>query len=135
MTMEHGCWVLPKMRFVTRQQILRYQLVSDWRGADDGPLNDCPLRTLGELVPEVMKGWRLHEKLREEDVAAAWIEIVGGMLARDTAPDGLKRGVLTIRVLQPAVHHELMMRKRQLVAKLQERFGKDELKDVKFRHG
>ena len=133
--MGHDPRFFPKMRFVTRQQILRYQLVSDWRGADDGPLNDCPLRTLDELVPEVMKGWRLHEKLREEDVAAAWIEIVGGMLARDTAPDGLKRGVLTIRVLQPAVHHELMMRKRQLVAKLQERFGKDELKEVKFRHG
>ena len=123
------------MRFPTRQQKLRYELVSEWRGLQDGPLNDCPLRTLDKLVPEVMKGWRLDEKLREEDVAAAWINIVGGMLAKDTAPDGLKRGVLTVRVLQPAAHHELMMRKRQLVAKLQGIFGKENLKDVKFRHG
>lgn len=123
------------MRFATRPQKLRYELVSEWRGVYDGPLNDAPLRTMDNLVPEVMKGWRLDEQLREEDVAAAWSTIVGGLLARDSAPDGLRRGILTIRILQPAAHHELMMRKRQLVAKLQAIFGKDNLKDVRFRHG
>lgn len=123
------------MRFATRPQKLRYELVSEWRGVYDGPMHECAARTLDDLVPEVMKAWRLDEKLREEDVAAAWSTIVGGLLARDSAPDGLKRGVLTIRILQPAAHHELMMRKRQLLAKLQAIFGKDNLKDVRFRHG
>ena len=50
-------------------------------------------------------------------------------------PDSLKLGVLTVRVLQPAIHHTLLMEKARLLQRLQERFGKSTVREVKFRHG
>ena len=52
-----------------------------------------------------------------------------------TAPDAIKRGVLTVRVLQPAIHHTLMQQKVTLLKKLQQHFGADVVKDIRFRHG
>lgn len=123
------------MRFASRKKRLRHQAITEWRGVEDGPLNNCEAVGVAALVPQILKSWKLDEKLRSDDVTAAWRDIVGDFIARQTAPDGLKRGVLTIRVLQPAVHHTLMMEKARLMAKLQERFGSSEVRDLKFRHG
>ena len=123
------------MRYASKKKRLRHQLIAEWRRVEDGPLNNSETVGVASLVPQILKAWKLDEKLRGDDVAAAWKDIVGDFIARQTAPDGLKRGVLTIRVLQPAVHHTLMMEKARLMAKLQERFGASEVRDLKFRHG
>lgn len=123
------------MRFASRKKRLRHQAITEWRGVEDGPLNTSEAVGVAALVPQILKSWKLDEKLRSDDVTAAWRDIVGDFIARQTAPDGLKRGVLTIRVLQPAVHHTLMMEKARLMVKLQERFGSSEVRDLKFRHG
>lgn len=123
------------MRRASKQQRLRHQLVADWRGAMGAPLIDNPIVTLQSIIPGVLKEWKLDDALRLDDAAAAWREIVGGFIAQQTMPDSLKRGVLTVRVLQPAMHHTLLMEKARLVQKLQERFGKTVVREVKFRHG
>ena len=122
-------------RKATARQRLRHALIAQWRGVADGPLLDCPVAAVSDLVPKIVAQCGLSERLQMEEVSAAWTGIVGDFIARQTAPDGLKRGVLTIRVLQPAVHHTLMMEKARLMAKLQERFGASEVRDLKFRHG
>ncbi|WP_050029898.1 DUF721 domain-containing protein [Verrucomicrobium sp. BvORR034] len=123
------------MRYATRQQRLRHDLITKWRGLEGEPLNELPTLDVGHLIPSLLKEWKLDEQLREDDVAAAWQEIVGEFISRHTAPDGIKRGVLTLRVLQPAIHHTLMMEKGTLLRKLQERFGSGTIRDIRFRHG
>lgn len=123
------------MRRANKQQRLRHQLVADWRGAMGAPLIDNPVVTLQSIIPGVLKEWKLDDALRLDDAAAAWREIVGGFIAQQTMPDSLKRGVLTVRVLQPAIHHTLLMEKARLLQRLQERFGKSTVREVKFRHG
>ncbi|HSI62777.1 MAG TPA: DUF721 domain-containing protein [Candidatus Saccharimonadia bacterium] len=123
------------MRRATRRERLRHQIITDWRGVEDGPLMDSHAQSLDAIIPQILKTWKLDERLREDDVAAAWESIVGAFNARHTAPDGLKRGVLTVRVLQPALHHTLMMQKVALLKRLQERFGEKEIKELRFRHG
>ncbi len=123
------------MRKATRRDRLRHQAITDWRGVEDGPLMDSHAQGLGEIIPQILKTWKLDERLREDEVAAAWLDIVGAFNARFTAPDGLRRGVLTVRVLHPTLHHTLMMQKGTLLKRLQERFGVKEVKDLKFRHG
>ena len=123
------------MRRANKQQRLRHQLVADWRGAMGAPLIDNPVVTLQSILPGVLKDWKLDDALRLDDAAAAWREIVGGFIAQQTMPDSLKRGVLTVRVLQPAIHHTLLMEKARLLQRLQDRFGKTVVREVKFRHG
>lgn len=123
------------MRFASKSKRIRHRLVADWRGVEDGPLNDSEVMGLGALVPHVLKEWKLDEKQRGDEITAAWREIVGEFIAQYTAPDTIKRGVLTIRVLHSTIHHTLTMEKARLLAKLQERFGKGEVREVRFRHG
>lgn len=123
------------MRFASKSKRTRHRLVADWRGLEDGPLNDSEALGLGALVPRILKEWKLDEKQRGDEITAAWREIVGEFIAQHTAPDTIKRGVLTIRVLHSTIHHTLMMEKVRLLAKLQERFGKGEVREVRFRHG
>lgn len=123
------------MRYASKSKRLRHRLIAEWRGVEDGPLNDCGTVGLGALVPQILKTWKLDEKQRGEEITAAWREIVGEFIAKHTAPDTIKRGVLSVRVLHSTIHHTLMMEKAKLLAKLQERFGKTEVREVKFRHG
>lgn len=123
------------MRRASRRQEIRHEAIADWRGVEDGPLINGEAMPLGSLVSQVLKTWKLDEKLREDDVAAAWQAIVGEFNSRHTAPDGLKKGVLTIRILQPTLHYTLRMQKATLLKRLQDRFGVAEIKDLKFRHG
>lgn len=123
------------MRFVTRQQRLRHHLIADWRGLEDGPLLDSPAVGMDSLIPAILKSWKLDERLHEEELSAAWRETVGDFIAQHTAPDSLKRGVLMVRVLQPTIHHTLMMEKGRLLKRMQERFGKETVREVRFRHG
>jgi predicted nucleic acid-binding Zn ribbon protein len=123
------------MRYATRQQRLRHRLINQWRNAEGAPLQDLPTLTPDNLLPQILKTWKLDDRLRAEEMAAAWQEIVGTFVAQHTVPDGIKRAVLTIRLAQPAIHHTLMMKKAELLQRLQERFGEKTIKDIRFRHG
>ncbi len=123
------------MRRATKLQRLRHRLIADWRGAAGAPLFDNPVVTPQSLIPGLLHEWKLDERLQLDDALAAWRELVGDFIAQHTTPDGLKRGVLTVRVLQPAIHHTLAQQKARLLQNLQNRFGADTVRDVRFRHG
>jgi predicted nucleic acid-binding Zn ribbon protein len=97
--------------------------------------NNCEPLDVGELVPGILKGWKLDEKQRGEEITAVWREVVGEFFAQHTAPDTIHRGVLTVRVLHSTIQHALTMEKPRLLARIQDRFGKDGVRDLKFRHG
>jgi hypothetical protein len=123
------------MRRATKLQRLRHRLIADWRGAEGAPLFDNPVVTPQSIIPGLLHEWKLDQRLHLDDALAAWKELVGDFIAQHTAPDGLKRGVLTVRVLQPAIHHTLAQQKARLLRNLQQRFGADTVRDVRFRHG
>ena len=113
---------------------LRRRVLAEWRGLEEpGPKADrCA--TVGELLRKVMPKLGLGERLDEQQVAAAWREVVGDFLAQHSLPVGLSAGVLTVQVVQPSVRYELDRTwKRDILAKLQERFGKKIVRDIRFR--
>jgi predicted nucleic acid-binding Zn ribbon protein len=115
---------------------LRALVLAEWRGLPQ-PV-ERPERTalLGDAVRKVMASLGLKDRLRSEEVLQSWHGIVGDFVARHSSPQQLKDGVLTVRVLQPTVHFELeRVWKRDILAKLRERFGKNVVRDVKFRIG
>lgn len=123
------------MRYASKSKRRRHELIADWRGMEDGPLNNCEAVGLGALMPKILKEWKLDEKQRGDEIVATWRAVVGEFFAQHTKPDALKHGVLTIRVLHSTIQHTLTMEKGRLLAKLQERFGKTDIKDLRFRHG
>ena len=122
-------------RLPTRQQRLRHALISAWRGADEGPIIEVPLRSVAELVGKVVAEAGIGDRMKLEEVLAAWREIVGDFLFQHSRPDSIVRGVLMVRVLQPTVHHVLAMERPRILSRLQAKLKNSGIKDVRLKHG
>lgn len=123
------------MRYPSKQQRIRHRLITQWRNVEGEPLQDLPPLSLSDVIPQVLKTWKLDDRMKAEEMLTAWKDIVGDFVAQHTAPEGIKRNVLIIRLTQPAIHHTLMMRKTELLKKLQQQFGAKTIKDIRFQHG
>jgi predicted nucleic acid-binding Zn ribbon protein len=114
------------------KRYLRQKVLREFRGYWE-PRETRETRQAGDLAGELLDKLGLEDRLAEQDVSEAWREIVGDFLAEHSQPLKLRRGVLTVRVLQPSVHYELDRKwKPQVLAKLQARFGKDKVQSVRF---
>jgi hypothetical protein len=114
---------------------LRARVIAEWRGYNEKPFPRHDSKTVSALIGTVMKEFGLGERLREEEVLAAWRETVGEFIARHSSPSRLINGVLQVRVLQPSMLYELDRTMRpEIVRKLKLRFGRT-VRDVKFRVG
>ncbi len=115
---------------------LRAQIIAEWRGLADVPFPKDTAQQLGPVVEKLLGTLGLKQRIREEEIKAAWTDVVGEFLAKHAAPATLHQGVLSVHVLQPTVHFELeRVWKRTLLTKLQERFGKTTVREIRFRLG
>jgi hypothetical protein len=73
--------------------------------------------------------------MRLEEVLAAWRGIVGDFLYQSSRPDSIQRGVLTVRVLQPAVHHALAVERPRILRRLQQQLKGAGIRDIRLKHG
>jgi predicted nucleic acid-binding Zn ribbon protein len=95
-----------------------------------------PEKTLSSRVHVILKGLGLEEQFTEQELNGAWKELVGDFVAQNARPGSMKRGVLEIRVLQPSVLYMLEREMKGVVlAKLQQRFGSDRVRGVRFKIG
>ena len=66
----------------------------------------------------------------------AWKAIVGEFIAAHSSPVSLRGGVLSVRVLQPALHYQFeQISKAEILRKLKQRFGTKIIREIRFRVG
>ena len=110
-------------------------LLSQWRRCGTRSLEDEPV-TASSVVGRVVERLGLGDQLTEQELSSAWKEIAGEFLAEHSRPTAVKRRVLEVSVLQPAVLFTLEREmKPMILSKLQAQFGADRIRDVKFRVG
>jgi predicted nucleic acid-binding Zn ribbon protein len=126
---------MSERRHPTARQRLRHALISAWRGAEDGPVIDLPTQTVADLVGRVIAQAGLGDRMKLEEVLAAWREIVGDFLFQHSRPESIQRGVLTVRVLQPTFHHVLSTERQRILRKLQALLKNSGIKDIRLKHG
>ncbi len=115
---------------------LRARALAEWRGLPQTPLAVDRTVAVGDAVAKLMQTLGLQDRVKAEAVLAAWKEVVGEFVAKNSAPRQLKDGVLYVSVLQPSLHFELdRVWKKDIVEKLKKRFGARVVRDVKFRIG
>lgn len=87
------------------------------------------------MVEKTLKDLGLEGRFNEDQVFDAWNHMVDDFIAQNAKPVGLQRGILSIQVLHSTVHYELERMKGQLLAKMQRSFGRDSVKEIRFRLG
>lgn len=65
-------------------------------------------------------------------LAKSWPSVVGPILADKTAPAGLKRGVLSVRVKNHALAQEMQFLKPDLLAAIDAALGKDVVREIRL---
>jgi len=115
---------------------IRARVLAEWRGAFEPKPKAERMRAASEVIEPFLRQLGLTERLNEEQVLAAWSELVGEFLAKHSQPSRLRDGVLYVQVLQPTVHYELdRVWKPQVLKKLKQRFGAKMIRDLRFSVG
>jgi len=113
----------------------RSRVLMEWRGLPDPPDPNRNQQSTARLIPKLMARLGLADRLRDEEISAAWGLIAGDFAARFSHPQKLRRHTLVVTVSQPAVLWTLDRSKSSLLARLQEKFGPTVIRDLKFQAG
>ncbi|MDD5199936.1 MAG: DUF721 domain-containing protein [Terrimicrobiaceae bacterium] len=111
---------------------LRRLAIEEWRGLPE-KLEGRPVVAVAEAIRSLVTRLGLTERINENDILAAWREVVGEFLAEHSRPSRLVNGVLHVEVMQSSVRYELDRTWRpEILRKLQARFGRNAVKDIRL---
>lgn len=112
---------------------IRQRVLSEWRGYWEPRPKPDRQKLVGEVLPGLMEKLGLGERFSEQEMIAAWREVVGEFLAGQSNPIRLRRGILEIQVGNPNVRYELDRNMRSIILpRLKERFGRGVVQEVRY---
>ena len=114
---------------------IRAHFMRDWIGGHfPRDLN----RNISEpeaYIESILEKVGMKGGLDEDRVKEAWKELAGGVIAKQTEPVSIRKGCLTLKVLQPAMRYHLEQLKPQLLKKLKAELGEDNIKSLRLTVG
>ena len=87
-------------------------------------------QSLGSIINQWLRENNLEEKFRENSVPDYWIEIVGEAIARHAKLERVEHGRMVIRAENPSWKQEIITRREDIRANVNERFGAEVITDV-----
>jgi hypothetical protein len=113
---------------------LRARALTEWRGLPQAAPERDRCKSVASILEVLLPKLGLNEQIGEENIRAAWLDVVGDFISRHASPVGLSGGVLWIQVLQPSLRYELERNwKKHILQRLQDSFGRKAVREVKFR--
>ncbi|MEJ6578893.1 MAG: DUF721 domain-containing protein [Akkermansiaceae bacterium] len=114
---------------------MRADVIHQWVGASK-PLDlNKNISEAAVHIEAILEGIGVRGGLDEDRVKEAWGALAGELVAKQTEPVSLRRGCLTLRVLQPAMRYHLEQLKPGLLRKLQAELGADNVKSLRLTIG
>ena len=91
---------------------------------------------IGKLINDVLMPCENNESNQEIlMVYRCWRDIVGDLVAKNTAPASYKKNMLVVYVESSAWLHQLQFLKTNMIKKINAALKKDLIKDIKFTVG
>lgn len=89
------------------------------------------MKNIDSLIPGVLRNFKPDVHQKRNSVVMMWKEIVGDELAAFVRPVGLEESVLLLRIVHPAASMEIVLRKREILLKLNTVWGEELFTDLK----
>ena len=89
--------------------------------------------SLAEAMKDYIREMNLEDKLLEVNLINSWAEIVGRAVSSRTAKVYIRDQILYVHLNSSVARNELMMLKEALREKLNEKAGKEVIKDIVLR--
>ncbi|MCX5821709.1 MAG: DUF721 domain-containing protein [Deltaproteobacteria bacterium] len=90
---------------------------------------------IGEILRKVLKKKNIPHTATDRRLLDLWTRAVGPQIAARTLPETVKRGTLYVRVSAPVWLHQLQFLKEEILGKVNELSGKEEIRSLFFSIG
>ncbi|MBP1647076.1 MAG: hypothetical protein H6Q30_521 [Bacteroidetes bacterium] len=88
---------------------------------------------MGAAIRDLAKHLGLEKNLEDYQVVTSWAEIVGEQIAKVTQAQRMENGVLFVGVATAPWRAELSMKRMEIMQKINALFGKNVVKEIRFR--
>lgn len=89
--------------------------------------------SVGEILPGVLKGLGLEERLEEKRLRQEWAKIVGESVSQRCRPGAIRKGTLVVAVANNVWMQELQFHRKRIVAKIGEIFPGLQIKNIRLK--
>lgn len=89
-------------------------------------------QSLGDVITDLLKVYRLDRRMQELDVHAAWESCMGPVVAKHTLDLRLNGKILSIRLDSGVMKEEFLYEKQRLIQNLNEELGSPAIEDIKL---
>ena len=89
--------------------------------------------TLAEALDDYIREMNLGDKLSETGLINSWEEVVGRAIGSRTKKIYIKDRVLYVHLSSSVVRNELLMLRKELMEKLNQKAGKSVIRDIVLR--
>ncbi len=91
------------------------------------------IKDLKTALEELTNNLGIKNKLKEYDAVVHWEKIVGAHIAKVTKATRIVKGVLYVQVKASVWRNELVLKKKEIMNRINSEIGIDLVKDIKFR--
>ncbi|HEX9880358.1 MAG TPA: DUF721 domain-containing protein [Candidatus Binatia bacterium] len=90
------------------------------------------MEKLKEILDQSLKRLDLCDRITDYGVWPIWNSTVGATVARNAQPEKIRNGTLFVKVTSPTWMQQLQYMKEMIVEKLNERMGRETVKNIFF---
>jgi hypothetical protein len=117
----------------------RQKVLAQWRGWDWSSEENTrrpSARSAGDIMPKVLSGLRLDRRQAEAEILRVWSHQLDHNVSAHARPTGLRNGTLFVAVDSNVWLDEIVRyRRREILERLQNSFGRDLVTRISFRCG
>lgn len=90
------------------------------------------MQELKAALEKALKMANIDKAIKQYSAIDIWEETVGTAISRNTEATDVRHGVLIVRVSNSTWRQELMFKKEDILEKLNNKIGKNLIKDIRF---
>jgi hypothetical protein len=88
--------------------------------------------TLGDVLKEVIKDFKIDRKLQETQLINSWEEVIGKTIARATKKIYINNKTLYLQIHSSIIRNELSMIKSDIINRLNQKVGAEIINNISF---
>ena len=137
-TMRFPYFTLPARMFAPKPTS-RERALAQWRGWQwiaAERVRNRPAHTMSDVMPRVLSGLRIERRQSESEILKVWNHLIDPTITAHARPTGVHKGTLFVCVDSSVWLDEIVRyRRREILERLQNSFGRELIARISFRVG
>ena len=90
------------------------------------------MEKLNTSIQSFLENYGLKKGVKQNSAMLYWEEVVGDKISKNTEPQSVEHGTLTVSVSNPAWRQELVFKKEEIIKQLNKKIGENTIKELRF---